>query len=90
MGLFVDYGDVEDISYRLVYPALAFSIVTPLFIIARFWSRKALTKSVGADDWVILASFVRYYLGARPCPAFVRSGLTSLSVRYSQRLSAFR
>jgi hypothetical protein len=90
MGLFADYGDVEDISYRLVYPALVFSIVTPVFIIARFWSRKVLTKSVGADDWVILASFVQYYLGGRPCAGFVRSGLTGLSARYSQRRSPFR
>lgn len=59
MGLFVDYGDVPDISARLVYPSLIFSIITPLFVIARFVSRKVLTKTIGADDWVILVSLVR-------------------------------
>ncbi|PGG99037.1 hypothetical protein GX51_06453 [Blastomyces parvus] len=58
MGLFVDYGDVPDISAHLVYPSLVFSIVTPLFVIARFVSRRILTTNIGADDWVILTSSV--------------------------------
>lgn len=59
MGLFVDYGDVDDISARILLPSLVFSIITPLFVIARFVSQKAYIKRIAADDWVILASLVR-------------------------------
>ncbi|KAI1912743.1 hypothetical protein LOZ61_003181 [Ophidiomyces ophidiicola] len=58
MPLFSHYGDVDDISNRLAVPALVFSIVTPLFVIARFWSRRTFAKSIDPDDWVILASWV--------------------------------
>ncbi|EEP76478.1 predicted protein [Uncinocarpus reesii 1704] len=58
MPFFSHYGDIEDISDKLAIPALVFTIVTPLFIIARFWSRKVFAKRFGADDWVILASAV--------------------------------
>jgi hypothetical protein len=58
MGLFVDYG-VEDISPKLVIPSLAFSLITPLFIIARFVTRWVYMRSFGPDDWAILGSCVR-------------------------------
>lgn len=58
MPLFSHYGDVEDISDRLAIPALLFSIVTPLFIIARIATRRYYSKKLGPDDWAILASLV--------------------------------
>jgi hypothetical protein len=58
MVLFSDYGDLPDISYQLSYPSLFFAIFTPLVIIARFAARKSFSGKLGADDWVILVSFV--------------------------------
>lgn len=62
MPLFSHYGDVADISDRLAIPALVFAILTPLFIVARLWSRRVFAKHIGADDWVILASWVVNYI----------------------------
>lgn len=39
-------------------PAILFSILTPLVVIARFYSRLRFTNSLGADDWTILGSLV--------------------------------
>ncbi|EFR04129.1 integral membrane protein [Nannizzia gypsea CBS 118893] len=58
MPVFSHYGDVEDISDRLAIPALVFSIITPLFVIARVATRRYYSKSLGPDDWTILASLV--------------------------------
>ncbi|KDB27982.1 hypothetical protein H109_00246 [Trichophyton interdigitale MR816] len=58
MPLFSHYGNVEDISDRLAVPALVFSIITPLFIIARVATRRYYSKSLGPDDWTILGSLV--------------------------------
>ena len=58
MPLVSDYEGVPDISDRVVYPALVFSIITPMFVVARLVSRHAFTDRIGPDDWVILASMV--------------------------------
>ena len=62
MPLFSHYGNVPDISYKVSCPALIFSIVTPIFVIVRFISRHVFTRSIGPDDWVILASVVSLFL----------------------------
>lgn len=58
MPLFSHYGDLPDISYRLSYPSLFFSIFTPLVVITRLVCRKVFTGNVGADDWTVLVSAV--------------------------------
>lgn len=58
MPLFSHYGHLPDISYRLSYPSLFFSIFTPLVVITRLVSRKVFAGKVGVDDWTILTSAV--------------------------------
>ncbi|KAK2800272.1 hypothetical protein FQN51_006180 [Onygenales sp. PD_10] len=58
MPLFSHYGDVPDISYQLSYPSLVLSIVTPLFVAARFVGRLYFSGRIGPDDWAILAALV--------------------------------
>ena len=57
MPLFSTYNGLHDISSRLTLPALVFSIVTPLVVLFRFIARCTHGNHLGADDWVILASF---------------------------------
>ncbi|KAK2797342.1 hypothetical protein FQN50_009237 [Emmonsiellopsis sp. PD_5] len=56
MPLFSHYGDVPDISHQLSYPSLVLSIVTPLFVAARFVGRLYFSGRIGPDDWAILAA----------------------------------
>ncbi|KAK2738362.1 hypothetical protein FQN55_000570 [Onygenales sp. PD_40] len=58
MPLFSHYGDVPDISHQLSYPSLVLSIVTPLFVAARFVGRLYFSGRIGPDDWAILAALV--------------------------------
>jgi hypothetical protein len=69
MPLFSHYGDLPDISYRLSYPSLFFSIFTPLVVITRLVSRKVFAGKVGVDDWTILTSAVSTSLSSRFCIA---------------------
>ncbi|KAK2774617.1 hypothetical protein FQN53_003551 [Emmonsiellopsis sp. PD_33] len=60
MPLFSHYGDVPDISYQLSYPSLVLSIVTPLFVAARFVGRLYFSGRIGPDDWAILAALIYF------------------------------
>jgi hypothetical protein len=45
----------------LIYaPSVAFFVVTPIFILFRFWSRVARRSGLGWDDTAIIISFVSY------------------------------
>src|ERR1700761_1967530 len=56
MPVFSHYDGLADISTHLSLPALVFSIVTPLVVLARFIARCTHGNHVGADDWTILAA----------------------------------
>ncbi|KAJ9617141.1 hypothetical protein H2200_000862 [Cladophialophora chaetospira] len=56
MPLFSHYEGLDDISGRLSLPALVFSLITPLVVLARFIARFTHGNHVGADDWTILVS----------------------------------
>ena len=56
MPLFSHYEGIDDISSRLSLPALVFSIVTPLIVLARIISRCTHGNHTGADDWTIIAA----------------------------------
>ncbi|KAH8689164.1 putative plasma membrane protein Pth11-like protein [Talaromyces proteolyticus] len=56
MPLLSHYGDIPDISDKLVYPSIVFAVVTPLVVLARFVSRKWFSGILGLDDWVIIVS----------------------------------
>lgn len=56
MPIFSHYDGLEDISSRLSLPALVFSIITPLVVLARFITRCTHGNQLGADDWTILAA----------------------------------
>ena len=58
MPIFSHYPGLADISTHLSIPALVFSIVTPLVVLARFIARCTHGNHLGADDWTILASLV--------------------------------
>jgi hypothetical protein len=56
MPLLSHYDGLDDISSRLSTPALVFSIVTPLVVLARFIARCTHGNHLGADDWTILGA----------------------------------
>ena len=48
----IHHGDFEKIA------CIVFFCITPLFLLARFWSR-IISKQLGNDDWAALGAFVR-------------------------------
>ena len=59
MPIFSHYPvGIPDISWQLSIPSLVFSIVTPLFVIARLASRRSFAGKIGADDWTIVGAVI--------------------------------
>ncbi|OLN96835.1 hypothetical protein CCHL11_02301 [Colletotrichum chlorophyti] len=48
----------ESNALMVQVPAIVFFVLTPIFVIVRFWSRIQMRSGIGWDDWTILFSFV--------------------------------
>lgn len=48
----------ENRSMLVKVPAIVSLVVGPIFIVTRLWTRLAMTKFFGIDDWMILCSMV--------------------------------
>lgn len=48
----------ENRSLNVKVPGIIAMILPPFFVIARLWIRLAITKLIGIDDWMIMASMV--------------------------------
>lgn len=48
----------ENRSMLVKVPAIVSLVVGPIFVVTRLWTRLAMTKFFGIDDWVILGSMV--------------------------------
>lgn len=57
----------DDRGYVVIYVVASVVPITGLIVALRFYTRWAVVKSFGIDDWAILAAMVRLSASVYPC-----------------------